>query len=101
MDWPNFLRLVAQQVYDEEAMLSLPLEQEAILKEAVEKLEESGEVSLIYEEAIVRSEKMHSEGFEFEKQLIAPFFFFFSSGLACLWNVKASHMSWCSKLEIM
>ena len=46
LDWPNFLRLVAQQVYEEDAMLSLPQEQEMILKEAVEKLEESGEVDL-------------------------------------------------------
>ena len=44
LDWPNFLRLVAQQVYNEEAMLSLPREQDAIVKEAVDKLEESGEV---------------------------------------------------------
>lgn len=44
LDWPNFLRLVSQQVYEEQEMRSLPPEQEELLKEAVQKLEESGEV---------------------------------------------------------
>jgi len=47
VDWRNFVRLVAQQVYDEEQMTGLPPQQEEILKTTVERLEESGEVSLV------------------------------------------------------
>ena len=52
LDWRNFTRLVAQQVYDEEEMVSLPPEQEELLKETTRCLQESGEVGIFLQRFI-------------------------------------------------